>query len=201
MKYLCVLLIVMTSSAIAAKSKNDMFFLVGKHPYTAIQNKLALQAIPTNIPKKDFQKIKDRLSVGGKVTTDGQYVILEGCKAHLCDTDAAIVVFDNINKHSYAVYIENLNGALGAPNVQIYQNTRSDLNTIPPIYQFLTDYKISLTTVFENSQGSVKPISRNPGYRITSQKTVIIDSSKRDDGVGVSSPRNTNNRNNTISNE
>lgn len=62
MKYLCVLLIVIASSAIAVNFKNDMSYLVGKHPYIAIQNKLALQALPNNIPKKDFQKLKDRLS-------------------------------------------------------------------------------------------------------------------------------------------
>ncbi|RSZ26911.1 hypothetical protein [Acinetobacter bereziniae] len=149
MKYLCVLLIVIASSAIAANFKNDMSYLVGKPPYIAIQNKLALQALPNNIPKKDFQKLKDRLSVGAKVTTDGQYVVLQGCKAHLCDTDAAIVVFDNLNKYSYAAYIENIDGTSGTPNVQIYQNTRSDPNTIPPIYQFMTDHKVSMTTEFE----------------------------------------------------
>lgn len=149
MKYLGILLIVVSSNALGNNFKNDMSYIVGKHPYDVIKDKRVLDALPKNIPKSEWKKIKDRLTVGTTITKNNNFVILEGCKAHFCNSDAAIVVFDNLNKHSYAAYIENIDGTLGAPNVQIYQNAGLDPNKIQPIYKFMKDHKVSMTTEFE----------------------------------------------------
>lgn len=58
MKYLCDLLIVIASSAIAANFKNDMSYLVGKHPYIAIQTNLLYKLFQITFPKKTSKSLK-----------------------------------------------------------------------------------------------------------------------------------------------
>ncbi|MCH7381368.1 hypothetical protein [Acinetobacter higginsii] len=149
MKFLILFLTAISMSSFAANFQNNMSFLIGKYPYDVLSDKRVIKALPPNIPPDEWLKIKERLIVSSKIISNGDYVVLKGCKPHLCGSDAAIIVFDRTHKNSYVSYIENIGIANTEPNVQIYQNAGVDPNSIKPIFDFLTENKITNTTTFE----------------------------------------------------
>lgn len=60
------------------------------YPYDVVRSKMRKEKF-MEISKKQYLDLVDRLSVADKTTLEGDWIVGDGCKAHSCAWDNAII--------------------------------------------------------------------------------------------------------------
>ena len=157
LKSLPFMLLVVPFATFAADFNQDMSFLIGKMPQDMIDDPRVFRALPKNIPKQDWEKIKERFQAASQIDDQDEYILMIGCKAHQCSTDAAIIAFNRLAHTTHVAYVENLDNYYGKSNVQIFQTDGANPNNIEPIKNFMAAHNVNMSYTITSTKPKNPP--------------------------------------------
>lgn len=78
------------------------------HPDEYFDNKLAREPLVKLVGLEKFRNLRNLMSGPGSITLlKGRYILLEGCKAHFCDSSFAAIIIDSLTDDIYWSAVDN----------------------------------------------------------------------------------------------
>jgi hypothetical protein len=94
--------------SIASTFNRDWLKFVGEHPERYFEDKLRREPLAQKINYENFRELRNFMSgPGGTSIQDGKYLIMTGCKAHMCPDYYAAILVDVVNSKEWALWVDS----------------------------------------------------------------------------------------------